>query len=335
MRNLTTFMVGACLLIACGQTPTQITDAPRSGPYLGEELPGAEPVVFAEGLVSTHLNQRDTAWSPDGDELFYSIWAPNRGVIVTIRRTGGEWGQPELAPFSGVHSDLEPFISPDGSSLYFISKRPLVAGDEEKDWDIWMVRRTETGWGEPENLGPPINSEGDEFYPTVTRDGTLYFTADGREDSLGGEDLYRSRVVDGVYVEPENLGPSVNSPGPEFNALVCPDEDFLIFGSARTGDHGGGDMYISFRAKDGSWTEAANMGAPFNSSALDFCPALTPDEKFFFFSSRRVPEDAFNHKSYEDLVASLSGPFNGSMNLYWIDAAKIQSLRPTENFLSP
>ncbi len=334
MRNLTMLLVATFLLASCQQTPAPDEPA-RIGPYLGEKLPGAEPVLFAAGFVSTHLNQRDTAWSPNGDELFYSVWARNRGVIVTVRRTDGVWGQPEFAPFSGVHSDLEPFISPDGSALYFVSKRPLTAGGEEKDWDIWKVRRSEAGWGEPENLGPPINSEGDEFYPSVTRDGTLYFTADDREDSLGGEDLYRSRVVDGVYAEPENLGPAVNSPGPEFNALVSPDEGFLIFGSARTGDQGGGDMYVSFHADDGTWTEAVNMGAPFNSSALDFCPALSPDGRFFFFSSRRVSDGLPTPQSYPDLDIAMSGPLNGSMNLYWMEAATIQSLRPAENFLSP
>jgi hypothetical protein len=327
MRTPLAALMVVCLFVGCGQAPVDIADAPRTGPYLGEEPPGDTPLVFAKGFVSTQLNQRDTAWSPEGDGLFYSLWARNRGVIVTVRRTDGVWSQPEIAPISGIHSDLEPFISPDGKALYFVSKRPLVAGGEEKDWDIWVARRTETGWSEPENLGAPVNTERNEFYPSLTRDGTIYFTADGRPDSLGGEDLYRSRLADGVYTEPENLGPAVNSPGPEFNSLISPDENWLIFGSVRQGDHGGGDLYVSFRGDDGSWTEAQSMPSPINTAALDFCPALSPDGKFFFFSSQRVPDYAATPTSYDELVSSMSGVFNGSMNLYWVDAGVIEALR--------
>jgi hypothetical protein len=329
MRNLYVLVIVVCLTAGCSQAPAP-TETVRTGPLLGEEPPGAQPRLFAEGIVSTHLNQRDTAWTPDGDQLFYSLWVRNRGVIVTVRLIDGQWSAPEIAPFSGRHSDLEPFVTAEGDALYFISKRPLEPDDEEKDWDIWLVRRTADGWGEPENLGPPINTEHDEFYPSMTRDGTLYFTGPDREDSIGGEDLYRARPVSDGFADPENLGPAVNSPGPEYNAMVSPDEDYIIFGSAREGDLGGGDMYISFRCDDGSWTPATHMGAPVNSGALDFSPALSPDGRFLFFTSRRVATDAPMPESYQELVASVSGPLNGSMNLYWIAADVIQQLRPGE-----
>jgi hypothetical protein len=110
--------------------------------------------------------------------------------------------------------------------------------------------------------------------------------------------------------------------------MVSPDEDYIIFGSAREGDLGGGDMYISFRADDGSWSDAANMGPPVNTPTLDFCPALSPDGRFLFFTSRRVAPEAPVPNSYEEIVASVSGPLNGSMNLYWITADVIERLRP-------
>jgi Tol biopolymer transport system component len=327
MRALLTLVIGVCCLVACQQVTTTEDSAP-SGPFLGETPPAMEPALFAEGIVSSHLNQRDTAWTTDGDQLFYSIWARNRGVIVTVRRIADHWSAPEIAPFSGHYSDLEPFISADGERLYFISKRPLDPGGEEKDWDIWVVRHGADGWNEPENLGPPINTDRNEFYPSLTRDGTLYFTGADRDDSFGGEDLYLARPVDGGFSAPENLGPAINSPGPEYNAMVSPGEDYIIFGSAREGDLGGGDLYISFRRDDGSWSQATNMGPPINSSALDFCPALSPDGRFLFFTSSRVAAEASVPSNYQELVASLSGPLNGSMNLYWIAAGAIERIRP-------
>ena len=327
MRNHHVLVLAACLMAGCSEAPAP-TEPVRTGPFLGEELPGTQPRLFAEGVVSTDLNQRDTAWTPEGDQLFYSLWVRNRGVIVTVRLTDGQWSAPEIAPFSGQYSDLEPFVTADGSALYFISKRPLSPGGEEKDWDIWVVRRGAGGWGEPENLGPPINTDRNEYYPSLTLDGTLYFTGAEWEDSIGGEDLYRASWVDGAFTDPENLGPAVNSAGAEYNAMISPDEDYIIFGSAREGDLGGGDMYISFRSDDGSWSDAANMGPPVNTPTLDFCPALSPDGRFLFFTSRRVAPEAPVPNSYEEIVASVSGPLNGSMNLYWITADVIERLRP-------
>ncbi len=329
MRPYHVLVVAVCLIAGCQQAPAP-TETTRTGPFLGETPPTTEPALFAEGVVSTNLNQRDTAWTPHGEQLFYSMWVRNRGVIVTVRLIDGTWSEPEIAPFSGHYSDLEPFITADGDALYFISKRPLEPGGEEKDWDIWVVRPAADGWGEPENLGPPINTGGNEYYPSLTRDGTLYFTGADRADTMGGEDLYRARRSSGGFAEPENLGPAINSAGAEYNAMISPDEDYLIFGSAREGDLGGGDMYISFRSGDGSWSDAVNMGPPVNSATLDFCPALSPDGRFLFFTSRRVTSDAPEPASYRELVDSVSGPLNGSMNLYWTTADVIEQFRPRD-----
>ncbi len=297
------------------------------GRYLGMQPPGEEPVLFAPGMVSTGLDQRDTALTPDGTELYWTLWGGGRGAIVRMREVGAAWSGPEIAPFSGTTSDLEPFITQDGRHLFFASKRPLDPGGDEKDWDLWVMDRQGDAWGEPQNLGEPVNTPGGEYYPTLTSDGVLYFTAT-RADTLGGEDIYRSRPVPGGWSEPENLGPAVNSPGPEFNSLVAPDGSFLIFGSARKGDHGGGDLYISFRGRDGAWQPAVNMGEPINSAALDYCPALSPDGRYFFFTSQRVTAPSPLPTTYEHLVSWLGAPGGGSMSIYWVDAAVIGSLRP-------
>ena len=124
------------------------------------------------------------------------------------------------------------------------------------------------------------------------------------------------------------LGPAVNSTGPEFNSLIAPDGSWLIFGSVREGDVGGGDLHIAFRGPDGEFLPAVNMGEPINSTALDYCPALSPDGSMFFFTSNRVPVGNPEPTTYTGLEALMIGPANGRDNVWWVDASLIEDLRP-------
>lgn len=290
-------------------------------PYIDTGHPDSVAQVFADDFISTQLYERDTAFSPDGTELYYTLWSGAFGTIVTTRQESGIWSQPEVASFSGEYSDLEPAFSPDGQKLYFVSNRPVQANGATKDYDIWIVERVQNGWSEARNLGDPINTPANEFYPSVSQDGTLYFTA-SYEGEEGGEDIYFSRFESGRFAAPENLGPAVNTARNEFNAFVAPDQSYLIFSSVGRADgFGGGDLYISFRNENGVWTEAQNMGKGINSTSLDFCPFVSADGEFFFFSSRR--HTLSPKRSYRELVENLTTPQNGNGDIYWIQAEAI------------
>jgi hypothetical protein len=168
MRNLITVAVSCWLLVSCQPAAVPPDHLVRTGNYLGETPPGETPAIFAEGLVSTSLDVRDTTWGPDGDELYYTLWARNRGTVVTVRRMDGVWG------------------------------------------------------------------------------------------------------------------------------------------------------------------EARNMGEPFNSPAIDFCPALSRDGEFFFWTSGRTPEGLPPPAGYDELVRQLSGHANGSMNLYWVSADLLERLKAND-----
>ena len=104
-----------------------------TGPYLGQQPPGMEPAPFAIEVLGAAFDIRDTAWMPSGNQLFYTVWGRSRGTIVTVSQSDGQWNAPEIAPFSGQWPALEAFVTPAGDALYFVSKRPLEVGDEEKD----------------------------------------------------------------------------------------------------------------------------------------------------------------------------------------------------------
>ena len=96
-------------------------------------------------------------------------------------------------------------------------------------------------------------------------------------------DIYRSELVDGIYMKPQNLGHAVNSEHSDFAPFISPDGSFLIFTSI--GRPEGSGLYITFRKEDGSWSEAKYMDEPFGSGAL--LTTLSPDGKYLFFTGRR------------------------------------------------
>lgn len=291
--------------------------------YFGQAFPGVQPEIFSPDIISTNRDERDFAMSPDGNEIFYTLVLPakNLSVIVYLVHDGAFWSQHRAAAFSGEYSDLEPVFSPDGNKLFFASKRPLQSSDTTNDWNIWYIECVSTGWSDPVALNQLINTENDEFYPSVAENGNLYFTA-RRDDSYGHEDLYFSKFSDNKYDSVINLGDAVNSSSYEFNAYIAPDESYLVFSSlGRDDGFGGGDLYISFRNEDGIWNDTRNLGANINSNQLDYCPVVSLDGKYLFFTSQRMKSTLQNNskKSLATLLGLADGIENGLGNIYWVE----------------
>jgi Tol biopolymer transport system component len=289
-------------------------------PYALDE-PTTEPTIFAEGIISTGDFDSHPAFTPDGKTLYFVRSTPNfnHWTILVSQFENGKWNTPEVAPFSGQYSDADPFITADGSRFFFISNRP-VPGKSKPDLDIWVMKKTGTGWGEPENVGPPINSPGSEWYPTVAANGTIYFGSD-REGGKGRTDIYRSRFVDGKYLDEENFGDSINTQFNEFEPFIAPDESFMIFmAGGRSDGLGGFDLYFSYN-RDGVWTKAVNPGNKINSSGNEYSPMISPDGKYFFWTSTRGFADIPLERrlDYEELMESLRSTRNGLGNIYQID----------------
>jgi hypothetical protein len=268
-------------------------------------------------------------FSPDGREFYYAVDTGPGWALMGTRLTEEGWSEPELLPFTRDYAGVDLALTADGQRMFYCSNRPRSGNEPlEDNFDIWYVDRAEDGsWSEPTNL-EAVNSDADEFYPCPAADGTLYLQS-GREGGSGSRDLYRSQLTDGEYGTPENLGPVVNSPGFEGDVFVAPDEGYIVFYSqGHDRGEGGGSLFISFRGDDGSWTSPRNLGLAMEADRSDFCPMLSPDGRYFFFSSARARlEDAAGNITWRSLLDAQARPNNGSTDIYWMDASFIEKLK--------
>jgi WD40 repeat protein len=317
-------LVGAAAVFSPDHFPRWTLASPQ--PPWAANRPLPEAALFAEGSISTPDDEMDASFTADGRTIYFTKdhMGQRLGVIVASHFVNGRWSTPEVVPFSGRYTDYDPFISPDGSKLFFASNRP-TSGTTRKDFDVWVAEKTATGWGEPRNVGEPVNTPQDEFYPAVAADGTLYFSAT-RPDSKGRSDIYRARWQDGKYGTPENLGDAINSPATEVDSYVNADQTLLVFAAfGRPDDLGNGDLYISTQV-DGAWSPARHMGAGVNSSAREYCPSASPDGKYFFFTSfrgfgDRIPDKAWTFRQFQDGMKSV---LNGWGNIYQVDMSAVR-----------
>jgi hypothetical protein len=289
---------------------------------------GEKPMIFAKGIISTEDDEFGATFTPDGKTCYFTMKSPstissNVVVICVSHLKNGQWTGPEIASFSGKYKDFNPSISPDGLKLFFISNRP-VDGKRKFDTDIWVVDKSGEGWGEPKNLGRPVNTDGWELACSAANNGTLYFSTTG---TTGNIDIYCSKLVDGKYQKPDSLGQAINSAYTDNDPFIAPDQSYLLFSSQGRPDALGepgasasyprGDLYISYR-KDGKWTVAKNLGPAINSTADESSPFVSRDGKTLYFTSERnfVSIPMKKRLDYSLLEQKLHGPGNGLGDIY-------------------
>ncbi len=284
------------------------------------------PKIVLPEIFEEFPNVRDFTMTEAQNEIYFTVesYKKEYSFIAVIKKVKGKWTTPKVAPFSGMYKDLEPFLSPDGLQLFFASNRlNNSSGDIKGDIDIWYVTRASLNskWSLPKNIGPIINTNKNEYYPSVTNKGDLFFTAE-YDDAKGKEDIYVSRFVDGKYTKPQSLGTGVNSKKYEFNAYVAPDESFIIFSSyGRKDDTGRGDLYISYKGEQNIWQPAVNLGERINSKEIDYCPFVDFKTKTLYFTSAKntLGKSFSSKKNIEELKAILKKGKNGLTKVYKIN----------------
>ncbi len=206
-----------------------------------------QPRYKLEYPINTGYNEGAQCVSQDGKYLLYTICdvAEVGGGSCDLywsKRIGNRWSRPRNfgSPVNTKFWESQPSIAPNGKTIYFVSGRPGGYGK----MDIWKTEMLEEGvFTVPENLGPTINTDGDESAPFIHADGkTLYFVSDGHV-GMGGRDIFYSTLTDTGWTKPVNLGYPINSSADEINLLINAAGTTAYFSSDKDGGYGGQDLY--------------------------------------------------------------------------------------------
>lgn len=281
IRILTTVLA---FVLTTGVRAGVIQEFPRlQGPYLGQKPPGMTPQPFAPGIITTDEEEGSSGFARGGTVFLFQKFRKNRCHTYISRLVGGVWTAPELIPFWETMAQNGDFVfSSDDKTMLYQVRTETGSGPVSQ---IWRVEVTDTGWGDSAPFPSPVNTQDFESYASDTADGTLYFFS-RRPGGKGRSDLYKCAFKEGAYAAAVNLG-SLNTEYQEWDPFIAPDGSYLLFCSTRPGGLGQDDIYIAFRAKDGSWTTPVNMGVEVNSPGSENRPYVTRDGRFFFFTSTR------------------------------------------------
>jgi outer membrane protein OmpA-like peptidoglycan-associated protein/Tol biopolymer transport system component len=222
----------------------------------------------------------------DGEKLIFSRNIDGNEDFYISKKIHNSWSEP--LPLSDKintkqYNEGAQSISPDGLYLFFTGcNRPDGLGR----CDIYVSHKEGNSWGEPYNLGAPVNTQYWESQPAISPDGnTLYFVSN-RPGGLGGYDIWKSRLKkDGYWSEPENLGPDINTPYDEHTPFLHPDGKTLYFSSDGWPGLGNKDIFLSRMDDSGKWGKPENMGYPINTFNEETGLTVTPDGNEGLFSS--------------------------------------------------
>jgi Tol biopolymer transport system component len=299
----------------CGFLSTTITASaqPNSRPLIDTS---ERPVVFAPGVVSTPFEEVAATFMPDANVVYFAQGTIAMEICCS-KRTNGGWEKPHVAPFSGRWGDWDPFLSPDGRQIYFVSNRPLdTTGDNKfkRSTHLWWADRLgEDSWSEPKCIKDSFNLDGiGNYAPTVSRQKDLCFYSPER-DKAGKAKSYYAKWMGDHYDQPKAL--ILKDTEEVSDPYIAPDESYIIFVS-------GSDLYISYRHGDG-WTTAENLGPQVNDGSSNYDPTVSPDGKLLYFTSTRIRgyykrDPRSLPMDYDALLKEMNGIFNGKGNIFMI-----------------
>lgn len=266
--------------------------------------------------VNSNDNEGAQCISQDGRIMIFTACGRPDGAgrcdLYMCVRNGNSWSKPRnLGPAVNTSAwESQPTLSIDGKTLYFVSDRKGGYGG----MDLWMCRMVKGKWSKPVNLGPTINTPGNEMSPFIHYDDqTLYFSSDGHI-GMGGQDLFLSRKLsDSTWSKPENLGYPINTGGDETNLIVSASGDKAIFSSDKLGGFGKQDLYV-FALPEKARPQAVTYMKGIVTDAKTGKP-LAADFKVTDLANGRVAVEAQADPVNGSFIISLPGKHNYALNV--------------------
>ena len=256
--------------------------------------------------VSSQLNDYNFSISDDDRTLAFarSELDFSASRIFVAEQSGRVWSKPRPVDFSDARwRDSDPWLTPDGGTMYFVSDRPTPARQDKRDLDIWRSEKREGRWQAPEHLGDVVNGRGEELGPEL-HNGRLYF-ATARKSGLGGLDVYAAAVSGKGFAQPQLLPAPINSAASESDFTISRDGRMALFWR-QVGARG--LLHLSRRRADGNWSEPEVLPDSINIGPFNFTPAFGRSGVITFASTR-----------------TREGQAQGMADIYEIDLPRLNS----------
>lgn len=234
-----------------------------------------------------------------------------KDISTTLRARGGDYlmrarfaeeAKSNPVPFApenpgrainSEYAEYSPALTADEKTLIFTRKKPVEGypADYGVYFEDFYISYFQNGlWTRAENLGPPLNTPGNEGAQTITADGRhLYFTACNRPDGLGSCDIYYATRKGGTWSTPVNPGAPLNSSAWDSQPSVSADGTTIYFSSNREGSKGPMDIWKATKNADGSWSKPENLGPVINTSGSEMSPFIHHDNRTLYFASDGHP----------------------------------------------
>jgi len=264
------------------------------GPYMGQNPPGMMAEPFAPGIISTKGWEVEGVFAPGMKEFYHTLDSSENAGSTDKKFRATVVGYRQENNIWTKYLEFprrgEIGFSPDGKRMH------MAKGYKDRIGD---------GWSERKSLGPMFDRKDWHIMRlSASNKGTYVF-----DDAKSNDVIRISKLKDGKRQAPILMDAMINSGTYTAHPFIAPDESYLIWDSKRKGNYGDSDLYISFRQKDNSWGPAINMGDKVNSDKWDAYASVTPDGKYLLFN-RGIGEG------------------NEDVDIYWVDAKIIDTLRP-------
>ena len=212
---------------------------------------------------------------------------------------GGKWSVARNigAPLNSELNEGAPSVTADGRYIFFTA---CNREDGLGSCDIYFAEKHGDRWGEPVNVGPPVNTSSWEAQPSVSPDGKILYFASNRRGGQGKMDIWYSRsAADGKWGKPVNLGEVINTDGNEMSPFIHPDNQTLYFSSDGHTGMGGYDLFVTRRDDKGEWSEPENLGYPLNTHYDEIGLIVNARGDRGYFASDRMTGEVRDIYSFE------------------------------------